>query len=224
MLAFKQAAQYPIDGLELDVQLSQDGQVVICHDERIDRTSDGQGYIKDLTLKELKQYHFNNGLPYEKSVDTELPTLIEFFEWFSETDLVVNIELKTSIFRYSGLIEKVVDLVNRYKLASRTIISSFHHRSVVELKKQSPDIKCGLLVAAGLYQPATYVKSHGCECYHPNYHSLDKEAIAQCHTAGIEVNSYTVNSSAVMKKLAKDQITSLITDDLPLVCATLKDE
>ena len=70
MLAFEEAAKTGADGIELDVQLTKDGQVVVIHDERIDRTTDGSGWVKDYTYEELKKWYAKSGLPLKKFFNT----------------------------------------------------------------------------------------------------------------------------------------------------------
>lgn len=222
MLAFKEAAKYDIDGIELDVQMTKDGQVVICHDEKIDRTSDGTGLIKDLTLAELKTYNFGIKFDNELSDDTTIPTLDEFLEWFSENNFLVNIELKTNIFRYKGMIDKILNLIEKYQVADRVIISSFQHHSVREVKEKNSEVQTGLLTMSGLLKPGEYTKDGGFHHYHPHFISLEAEDIANCLNNNIGINTYTVNDAEYMSKLAEDSVTNIITDDVELAISTVK--
>ena len=105
-----------VDGIELDVQLTKDGELVVIHDEKIDRTTDGTGYVKDYSLKEIKQ--FSAGVKFsdlelyeEKTWGLEqIPTLEEVLELITPYQIELNIELKTNIFPYEGMDEKVVTL------------------------------------------------------------------------------------------------------------------
>lgn len=76
--AFKLAIDEKADGIELDVQLTKDKELVVIHDEKIDRTSNGKGYVKDYTLEELKKFNFNYG--NEKYEEVKIPTLKEVYE------------------------------------------------------------------------------------------------------------------------------------------------
>jgi glycerophosphoryl diester phosphodiesterase len=98
MPAFEKAIKMGADGIELDVQLTKDSVIVICHDERIDRTSDGIGWLKDYTLKELREFSFSKTHP--EYGDIKIPTLREFLEFFTLTGKGLNIELKTGLFYY----------------------------------------------------------------------------------------------------------------------------
>ena len=96
--AFKMAADMGADGVELDIQLTSDGEIVVCHDETIDRTSNGAGWLKDFTFKELRRLDFSNGNAAYEGV--KIPTMEEVFDLLQPTGLVINIELKTGIIFY----------------------------------------------------------------------------------------------------------------------------
>ena len=223
MLGFKEAAKFNITGIELDVQLTSDGQVVICHDETIDRTSNGTGFIKDMTLAELKSFYFYGKFQgqVEENGDIQLPTLGEFFEWFKPLDIMVNIELKTNIFRYDGLVEKVNDLIQQYDLIDRVVLSSFQHHTMNEAKKVNSALKTGLLTMSGILKPGDYSTSHGHEFYHPFFMTLESEDFDNLATNNIGINTYTVNRSEDMEKLINAKVTNIITDDVVLGLETL---
>lgn len=223
MLAFKEAAKFDITGIELDVQLSSDGHVVICHDEMIDRTSNGTGFIKDMTLAELKSFYFYGKFQgqVEENGDIQLPTLGEFFEWFKPLDIMVNIELKTNIFRYDGLVEKVNGLIQQYDLIDRVVLSSFQHHTMNEAKKVNSALKTGLLTMSGILKPGDYSTSHGHEFYHPFFMTLESEDFDNLATNNIGINTYTVNRSEDMEKLINAKVTNIITDDVVLGLETL---
>lgn len=117
--AFAKAIELGADGIELDVQMTKDGELVVCHDEKIDRTSDGKGWIKDFTLAELREFDFSYG--DETFKGAKIPTLREVFELFADTDMTINIELKTGIMFYSGIEEKTIALTEEYGFMNRVI-------------------------------------------------------------------------------------------------------
>lgn len=218
MLAFKEAAKFDITGIELDVQLSKDGHVVICHDEKIDRTSDGTGFIQDLTLAELKAFYFHGKFEnqVEQNDDIRMPTLEEFFQWFKPLDIMVNIELKTNIFRYEGLVEKVNDLIKQFDLTDRVVLSSFQHHTMNEAKKVNSSLKTGLLTASGTLKPGDYTAGNGHDYYHPFFMTLEQEDYENLEANNIGINAYTVNRAEDMKKLIAVKVTNIITDGVEL--------
>ena len=107
--AFRLAMEQGADGIELDVHLTKDGEVVVIHDETLNRTSDGQGKVRDYTLEELKKFSFHNHI--EKYKGVQIPTLKEVLDLVENSSMKVNIELKTGIYWYEGIEEKTMEIV-----------------------------------------------------------------------------------------------------------------
>ena len=128
--AFLLAAEQGADGVELDVQLTKDGEMVVVHDEEIDRVSDGSGFVKDYTLAELKTLNFNKTHPEYQ--DVKIPTLREVYEALKPTGMTINVELKTGIFWYKDLEKKVLELTKEMEMEDRVIYSSFNHYSIAK--------------------------------------------------------------------------------------------
>src|SRR3954447_7356809 len=102
MGAFTEAEKAGADGIELDVQLTKDGELVVIHDEKVDRTTSGNGFVKDFLFKDLRKLNAN-----KKSTRKEpIPALTEVFEWLTSNKLLCNIELKNAFFPYKGMEEK----------------------------------------------------------------------------------------------------------------------
>ena len=217
LLAFDKAADFDIWGIELDVHLTKDQEVVIIHDERIDRTSNGQGYVKDKTLKELKTFAFYGDFPQTQVSHPEaikILTLREFFEWFKPLSLKVNIELKTNIFRYQGINERVWGLIQEFNLADRVLISSFNHHSVVDFMSlaKGSAVEFAFLTGACLLEPGSYCHQYGVGHYHPYFVSLEPADLINCQDQGIQVNPYTVNDPELIQQVAAMGVDAIITN------------
>ena len=210
-IAFEKAVEAGADGIELDVHLTRDGEVVIIHDERIDRTSNGTGWVKDMTLAQLRQYDYSYTFAGQYGVQTIL-TLREYFDLIAPTALVTNIELKTGIFEYPGIEQAVYSLIDAYKLQSRVIISSFNHYSVQRMKAIDPALKCGLLTESWLINAGAYTRAAGAECLHPLFCSLTADAVAEIKAQGVEINTWTVNEKEHMRRLIAAGVDSLISN------------
>ena len=131
--AFQKAVDMGADGIELDVHKTKDGVLVVIHDEMIDRTSDGTGWVKDMTYDELLQYNYNR--THQESLShATIPTLAQVFDLIKPTNLTINIELKTGIVFYENIEADTVALVREYGLENRVIYSSFNHASVLQVK------------------------------------------------------------------------------------------
>lgn len=226
MLAFKKAIEYGADGIETDVQLSKDGVPVIMHDETLDRTTDGTGFLKNYTFEELKKFKtksVGSAALRKKELkqnynSEEIPSLKELLELVASSDLkVLNLELKNSILEYEGMEEKVLDMIEEYGLKDRIIISSFNHMSLVKIRKMDKDIILGALTDSTLANVPKYLNDIGVQCYHPFFPSiLNKEYNKEIREAGIKINPYTVNTEEEMKMVVEAGTDSIITNEVEL--------
>lgn len=134
MTAFEKAIELGAQGLELDVQLSSDGKLVVIHDEKLDRTSNAKGWVKDKTLDELKSLDF--GSWFSKAFAGEkIPLLDEVMELISAWDGILNIEIKSGVVIYPDIEQKVAAAISKFNMHDRIIVSSFNHYSLVNLRK-----------------------------------------------------------------------------------------
>ena len=190
MLAFEKAIEAGCEGIELDVHLTKDGEMVIIHDEEIDRTSSKTGWIKDMTYEELSKidfsYHFD--VPFQK-----MPTLQEYFELVKDLNIITNIELKTGVYDYPGIEEKVYNLICEFHLQKKVVISSFNHFSVMRMKQLDETLICGFLTECWMIGAAEYVEKYQIEGYHPYFSSLSKKEMKEFKNRGISINTWTVN-------------------------------
>ncbi|HHY82652.1 MAG TPA: glycerophosphodiester phosphodiesterase [Clostridiales bacterium] len=209
--AFSKALDMQAGGIELDVHLSKDGYLAVCHDERVDRTSSGSGWIKDMTLKELKELDFGSWFSNEYEGERIL-ILEEVLEMLKDWDGILNIELKSGIILYEGLEEKVIGVLKDFDRLDNVIISSFNHYSLLAVKKHEPRLKIGLLYSAGLVEPWEYAKRVGAEAVHPLYFSMLPPIVNGCREHGIITNAWTVDKPEHIRNLALAGVDGIITN------------
>ena len=210
MIAFKKALECGVDGIELDVQLTKDGEVVIIHDETIDRTTTGKGFVVDYTYEELEK--FDASFKFKDLGFNKIPTLREYFQLVKDYDIVTNVELKTGINEYLGIEEKVWELIKEYNLKEKVIISSFNHFSVMRMKKIAPQLKYGFLSEDWIIDAGKYTHSHGVQCYHPRFNNLVPDVIKELKKYNLEINTWTVNLEEDMRYLYSNNIDVIITN------------
>lgn len=210
MIAFRKAIEAGANGIEFDVQKTKDGVLVIMHDERVDRTTNGTGHLKDFTLQELKELEIAHDGGIER-----VPTLEEYFELVKDLkDFTTNIELKTGVELYEGIEEETVEMIRAYGLTDRVIISSFNHRSLQAVKRVAPEIPVGALTECQLIDGPGYVKRAGFEFIHPSAYGLTKEIVDAYHAEGIGVNVWTHNAYPYdIQKLVDMGVDGLIQND-----------
>lgn len=209
MSAFLEAEKAGADGIELDVQLTKDSEIVVIHDEKVNRTTSGSGFVKDLLYKDIRKFNANK----KGGKKEPIPSLIEVFEWMKTNDLVCNIELKNGLIRYEGMEEKVIKLIQNHGLMKRIIISSFNHYSIVYCYRLAPEIETAPLFIEGIYMPWVYSQSIRAKGIHPKYSTVSDEIIKTTMENGIAVRPYTVNKDTDMHRLFKINCTAIITDD-----------
>lgn len=209
--AFRLAAELGADGVELDVQLTRDRIPVVIHDERIDRTSDGSGYVESYTLEELRRYNYNRTKPEYQHVD--IPTLREVLELLKPTALTVNIELKTGVNFYPGIERAVVETVKQLGMEDRVIYSSFNHASVLKVKELSPGARTGLLYCDGTVDMPEYAKRLGVEALHPAVYNMRFPGfVKKCKALGIALHVWTANEPKQIQELLQYDVDAVITN------------
>ena len=137
---------------------------------------------------------------------------------------MTNVELKTGVYPYPGIEEKVWAMLQQYHLEDKVIISSFNHYSILHMKKIAPNVKYGLLTETWLVNPGAYTKALGVACYHPYYGSLTDDVIDELQAQGIEINTFTVNDEDAVKRLLAKKIDIVIGNFPDMVGRVLKGE
>lgn len=212
MEAFIAAEKAGADGIELDVQLTADGEIVVIHDLTVDRTTNGSGYVKDFTFEQLRKLKANFHSTHFFKKAARIPSLREVFEWLEGNGLICNVELKNNVKAYKGLEEKVIGLVREFCLERRVIISSFNHNSLVHCIQLAPDIQTAPLYKEVLFRPWDYARTLQASGIHPNFKFISPEDIEAAMDCGIAVRPYTINKEKDMRKLFAINCSAIITD------------
>lgn len=211
LVSFEGAIKQKSDGIELDVHLSKDGYLIVCHDETLNRTTNGKGFIKEYNLYELKQ--LDAGYWYDKKYKGEkLPLLEEVLELVKGTTMDLDIEIKAGSIFYPGIEEKVVNMIEKYNVKKQTIISSFDHFALLKIKEIDSSIKTGILYRDAIYEPSEYIKLTKADALHPYFKSLDPEIIKEANSLNIDINTYTVNNYNDIKEVIDLGVNAIITD------------
>ena len=208
-VAFKKAIEDKADGVEFDVHLTKDEEIVVIHDSKVDRVSNGKGYVNDLTLSEIKELNIDS----EVFSNQKILTLQETLQIVKEFDLI-NIEIKSKkrSESYQAIENKVISEVNSMGLIDKVIISSFNHYSLKLIKEINKNIKTALLYSAGIYKPWIYGEIVGVDAIHPYYQAINKEIVKRCHANGIFVNPFGTNNEDQLLKLFRMKVDGVIVD------------
>ncbi|ABS24073.1 glycerophosphodiester phosphodiesterase [Bacillus cytotoxicus] len=211
MIAFKEAERIGADGIELDIHLSKDGELVVIHDETVDRTTNGVGLVSEQTVAELQSLDAGSH-KHPSFHEAKIPTLREVLIWLSTTKLQLNIELKTDVIHYPNIERKVVDLVREYHLSNKIIFSSFHHDSISLLAEIAPEIPRALLYDEPMLDPVGEARKREATGLHPNFKLLTKEFVQMAQKQGFIFRPYTINEEQDLQTMIDYGVDVIITD------------
>jgi len=206
--SFRKAIELQADYIELDVQVSKDGEIVVIHGYEISELTGYNGYVEKMTLDELKQLDFGEG--------EKIPTLQEVID-LAQGEIGLQIEIKVE-----EIGKKIIEMLRDASLIESTIISSFIHNELLKIKKLEPEIKLGALLSERISEPRDLTNAtkrvikKNFFAVHPHFAGIDKELVDFAHTNNLKVNVWTVNERTDMERLIKLGVDGIITDDIPL--------
>ena len=239
MAAFHKAYQVGAHGVETDVSITKDGELILFHDETLSRTSNAAEVLPgqqkkgthNFSYNELKQLDagswFVDSDPfntiYEGMISAEeaesfrgltIPRLEELLIFTKENDWFVNIEIKPLPLEISTfpVVEKVLRLIDTTGINLNNFsISSFNHHFIGEIASQKPDIEINALIGGKAWQPQEW-GDYEYSIYNANIDKIDRYQLTRAWEHGCRVNLYTVNSFAQMKQYLAQGVEKIITD------------
>jgi glycerophosphoryl diester phosphodiesterase len=203
LLSFQKAIEIGVDGIELDVRLTSDGELVVIHDETIDRTSNGNGFVNQFTLKEIQKFRIHT--------TQEIPTLKAVLELVNRK-CFINIELKEL-----ETAEKVVALIedfvtNKNWNYSDFLVSSFNWHAIQNVRFLNSDIPIGVLTESDLEMAFTFAKFLKATTIIAHYLLLNEADVDEIQEAGIKIFAWTVNEKEAIEKMKTLKINGIISD------------
>ena len=222
MAAFEQAAADKAEGIELDVQRSRDGRLLVYHDENLKRLTGKDAYLATLNWADLQQLNVAANRP-ELGVH-RIPLLEDVLEFIKGTDLKLNIELKNSNILYHGLEEEVLALVEKVGLLDQIRFSSFNHMSMTKMAAMGLGEISGLLYSELLCDPWVYAAGCGMGAIHPMFNSLQvPDLVKNCHEAGLKVNVWTIDEEVFLNSALLLKVDVIMTN-LPAKAVALRNQ
>lgn len=214
LAAFSAAMAAGADGVEFDVQLSADGVPVVIHDEKVERTHNGSGWVSDYPLAELQALRSRQ----KKNADhvtTRIPTLAEVLDLLVAGTQKINIELKNSVKAYKGLERQVLAQIAERKLGGRVVLSSFNHYSLQRLRERGWKGELAAVHDGMLREPWRYFRELDVQAVHPPRHVLMVPGfVTRAHRAGFLVRVWTVNKTALRRRCVRLGVDGIFTDVL----------
>jgi len=221
LAAFRKAREMGADGVELDVMLCADGEVVVRHDYTLERTTNGHGRVLDLTLAQVKELDAGSWFGAEFAGEP-VPTLREVAEWTADrsftsrqTRMLLNIELKSVSVAGSALEERVIGIVREYRLADLVVLSSFNPFALWRVRRLAPELHTGLLYAGDLpiYLRRAWLRPLARPAaLHPKHDIVTDPCLRWARRKGYRVNVWTVDDVADLQRLIAQRVDMVITN------------
>lgn len=213
LAAFQLALEQGADGIELDTQLTLDGQVVAFHDKTVDRITNGHGKLAKMTLAQIHELDAGSSFS-EKFKGEKVPSLDEVFETIGKRALF-NVELKNFSTPFDHLAEKVCAAVRRHAMEKNVVFSSFIPWDLKITARLLPDVPRGLLTIKGRW--GAWGRSFGFnfgnyDALHPNLGDVTAQTIQRVHRLNRKINVWTVNAEEDIRRMIGWGVDGIITD------------
>lgn len=216
MAGFQMSYKLGADLIETDVQQTKDGEVIVMHDYTVDRTTNGTGYVKDMTLKQIRALDAGSYFG-EEFTGEKVPTFQEFLKEFKGKNVILLVELKTE-----EIVEKTIQLIEKEKMADQVVLQSFHMGIVRKLVELAPNVPSGFLYSSDVPQTEAarlfdarkklgYAASLNATL-NSSYSSLSPEFITYLRQRGMISYHWTFRSKAEFEKQLKTGMIGPITD------------
>lgn len=228
LAAFRLARELGADGIELDVQLTRDKIPVVIHDDTVDRTTDGTGRVNELSIGEIARLDAGTWKA-DKYCGEPIPTLASVFEaladWLrpagrlkpgmSRRACLVNVELKTERLMTDGLEREALNVIARYGVGDRILLSSFSPFALARAKSINPRLPRGLLYENGMpiHLRRVWLRFLADpQAMHPQHRLIDADYIQWANGKRLMVNTWTVDEPAEARRLAQLGVHAIITN------------
>jgi len=202
--SFKKALELNVDFIEFDVRMTKDKKLIIMHDSKVDRTTNGKGYVKDLTLEKVRELDAGNG--------EKVPTFEEIINLLKDGKPKMIIEIKEP-----QTLGKIMKIMRKNKLENKVVIVSLWHDILKRVKEIEPKIKTCAPIVGKPINPVSMVKDAKADKIALYSAFIDKKIVKECHKNGIEITAWGADEFSEidrMIKLGVDTISSNFLDRL----------
>ena len=207
--AFQAAIDSGADYIELDVQLTADDQLVVFHDELLDRTTNGHGMLKNFTYEQLQQFSAGSWFGKDREFDdVKIPLFTEVLDLVGN-DIMLNIEIKRS-GEPKKTAERVVELVKEYGIANSCYITSFSYDALKKVKQLDPKIKTGYI--ANLSTATSYSRLPYIDAVSMNYLFVNQSVVNSAHHNGKRIFVWTVDRQSEVQRMMALGVDNIITN------------
>jgi len=222
ILAFEKAIEAKCDIIEIDIRLTADGEIVVSHDNRLERVSNGTGFVEYKTLAELKALDFSGKFVGKYGI-VPIATFREFLTLLKGTGVIANIEIKSEYSNYVKLENDAIAMIREMDMTEQCMFSSFNHYTIKLCRSIAPELECGILY--GYDNEYDHIKRAidvGAKYIHPHYKWMTPENVAYAKANNIGINVWTVDGEDDIKKMIAYGVDSIITNK-PDLCRAIVD-
>jgi len=201
MVSFERALELGADWIELDVHLTKDGELAVIHDETLDRTTNGSGFVKDYTLAEVQA--FDAGTPFgAEFAGQHVPSLDEVLVWARQRDALVDIEIKNAPLYYQGIEDAVVRCLDERGMTERSIVISFDHAAVKRVKELDERVATGVLFAGRPVDGGVELaRQANADALLPHWAYVTRQDVDHAHQANLAVAPWVSSDPLVLQQL-----------------------
>jgi len=222
LAAFRLAVEHGAPAIELDVKLTADRQVVVLHDQSVDRTTDGHGDLRQFTLAQLRE--LDAGSFFSAQFQGEkIPALAEVFEAVGK-QVYINVELTNYASTGDHLTDLVAELVRQSGMQGRVMFSSFHPANLLSIKRLVPEAPVGLLTLegrAGWLGRGLYGRWITPTIIHPYFQDVNEHFMRRQNRLHRRVHVWTVDDPKELLRLVSMGVVGIFTNDPRLALRTL---
>ena len=211
LASFKKAIELGVDQIELDLRFSKDSKLVVIHDEKLDRTTNGKGLVREFTLTELKKLDAGKG--------EKIPTLQEVIDLIRDKGIFLQIELKES-----NMQRHLLDLIQKNNLEERVMVISFLHEELRKIKELNPNIKTGILIGQKSIDPLERLRQVRADAISMRHTLVNKRLVERLHQNNIELTVWVVNEPRDVRRAVDLGVDIIGTDKPDLVISQLNDQ
>ena len=210
MTSFERAVELGADAIELDLHLSRDGELVVIHDDTLDRTTNGHGPVNERSLEELKRLDAGRWFG-EEFAGERVPTLAEVLERFAGK-VPLALEVKAGSAFFPGIEEEVVSALRRHSAIEQAAVASFDHYALQRLKEIEPTLRTAALLVGRPVSVSAIAGPGRAEAMALEASLVTKTEVEACRAAGLQLVVWVVNEPALMRHFIGLGVDGIITD------------
>jgi glycerophosphoryl diester phosphodiesterase len=196
--------------IELDVHITRDGEIVVCHDDSLERTTGLRKLIGELTWEEIRKLDAGKWFGPEFA-GAKIPLLEEVLSW-AKGKIPVVVEIKRGFGEREDIVERTIEVIRVCGMEGEVEVISFDHRFVKKAKEIAPEIAGGILYVGTLVDPVRAARDAHADALHPHFAYVDRELVEQAHAAGLAVSTWVVNDPETARLLASWEVDCIGSD------------